>query len=85
KVVTDDYPYFLTTEWAEPYRAERIAELIAARQVHSVDSFRQIQGDVRSGMIRDLLPAMLAVPQTDNAARQAQALLAPWDGTAAAD
>jgi penicillin amidase len=85
KVVTDDYPYFLTTEWAEPYRAERIAELIAARQVHSVESFRQIQGDVRSGMIRDLLPAMLAVPQTDNAARQALALLAPWDGTAAAD
>ncbi len=85
KVVTDDYPYFLTTEWAEPYRAERIAELIAARQVHSVDSFRQIQGDIRSGMIRDLLPAMLAVPQADAAARQAQGLLAPWDGTAAAD
>jgi len=85
KVVTDDYPYFLTTEWAEPYRAERIAELIAARQVHSVESFRQIQGDIRSGMIRDLLPAMLAVPQADPAARQAQALLAPWDGTAAPD
>ena len=32
KLVPDSYPYFLTSEWAEPYRVERITALLAAQK-----------------------------------------------------
>src|SRR3546814_13851509 len=62
KIVPDSYPYFLTTEWADPYRARRIDQLLKERDVHSVESFKQSQGDVLSLMAADLLPLMLSSP-----------------------
>src|SRR3546814_18829403 len=62
KIVPDSYPYFLTTEWADLYRARRIEQLLKERDVHSVESFKQIQGEVMSLMAADLLPLMLAAP-----------------------
>ena len=80
KIVEDDYPYFLTFEWESPYRARRIRELLAARQKHSVESFKALQSDVVSVMARDFLPLLLApVPRSEAAAR-AREMLASWDG-----
>ena len=31
KVVPDAYPYFLATDWAPPYRATRIVQMIEAK------------------------------------------------------
>src|SRR5207253_2110636 len=41
-------PYFLTHEWAAPYRARRILELLQAKQKLTADDFRAIQGDTYS-------------------------------------
>ncbi|MEK9968990.1 MAG: penicillin acylase family protein [Ferrovibrio sp.] len=87
KIVPDTYPYFLTSEWAEPYRARRIEQLLKERNVHSVESFKQIQGDVLSPMVTDILPLMISVPPK-KLPRNAElpgshALLAAWDGTMA--
>ncbi|HEX6959831.1 MAG TPA: penicillin acylase family protein [Ferrovibrio sp.] len=88
KIVPDSYPYFLTSEWAEPYRAQRIEQLLRERPVHSVESFKQIQGDLTSLMVADLLPLMLAAPPKAQPANPelptALALLGRWDGTMAA-
>lgn len=48
RVVGTSYPYFLTHEWAAPYRARRIYELLQAKQKLTADDFRAIQGDTYS-------------------------------------
>jgi penicillin amidase len=48
RVVGTDYPYFLTHEWAAPYRARRILELLEAKPKLTADDFRAIQGDTFS-------------------------------------
>ncbi len=59
KIVPDDYPHHLTSEWALPYRADRIRTLIEAVARHDADSFARIQMDVRSTVADDLLPLFL--------------------------
>lgn len=48
RIVGTDYPYFLTHEWAAPYRARRILELLEAKPRLTIDDFRAIQGDTFS-------------------------------------
>jgi penicillin amidase len=68
-----------------PYRARRIAELLAARDRHTVASFAAIQRDTVSIAARELAPrlvdAVMSRPGTDDAI----ARLRPWDGDLAAD
>ncbi len=85
KVVPDDYAPFLTAEWAAPFRARRIESLLDASNRHDVASFGAIQADVRSLAAVRLLPLLTDTRPSDDAARQAIALLAAWDGTMRAD
>nr|WP_102055864.1 MULTISPECIES: penicillin acylase family protein [unclassified Pseudoalteromonas] len=59
KHVSEDYPYFISMDWAPSYRAERIASLIEGelKRGHklSIDTFRSIQGDVLDLGAIDLL------------------------------
>jgi len=48
RVVGDSYSYFLSHNWAMPYRARRIYDLLSAQPKLSADDFRRIQGDVYS-------------------------------------
>jgi penicillin amidase len=48
RVVGGTYPYFLSHNWAQPYRARRIYDLLSAKPKLSTDDFRRIQGDVYS-------------------------------------
>lgn len=84
KLVPDSYPHFLTSEWAEPYRAERITALLGAQGRHSLGSFREIQADQHSSMANDFLPFLLGVPVDGAEAQALQDRLAVWDGVMAA-
>ncbi|WP_354682219.1 penicillin acylase family protein [Cupriavidus necator] len=86
RIVGPDYPYFITSEWAVPYRFERIHALLAATPKHTLDSFAAIQKDVVSLAVRDALPLLLAAPVSRDGARpeRERALLEAlrkWDGT----
>jgi penicillin amidase len=48
RIVGTDYPYFLTHQWAQPYRARRIFDLLNKTPKLSAADFRRIQGDVYS-------------------------------------
>lgn len=89
KVVPDDYVPFLTAEWAAPYRARRIESLLDATPKHDVASFAAIQGDIRSLAAVELLPLLADTRPPDgprhDAARDALAALAAWDGTMRGD
>lgn len=89
RIAGPDYPYFLSRQWGDHYRAARIEELLGNGGKQSADSTGAIQGDHVSLMARDLLRFMLAVPadhlpKTATAA-PALALLRSWDGTMARD
>ncbi len=84
KIVPDSYPHFITSEWAEPYRAQRIEQLLRERKVHSVESFKQIQGDTVSLMAAEILPLMLSAPLKSRPLNadlaSLHSLLSGWDG-----
>ncbi len=84
KIVPDSYPYFLTSDWAEPYRVNRITALLAAQEKHSLGSFRDVQADQLSGMVGDFLPLLLSVQTEGAEAQTLQTQLAAWDGVMAA-
>ena len=48
RIVGNDYPYFLTHSWAQPYRARRILDLLNKKPKLTTDDVRKIQGDVYS-------------------------------------
>jgi penicillin amidase len=89
RIAGRSYPYFLTHEWAAPYRARRITELLTAKPKLKPEDFQAIQADTYS------IPAMAfarAVIESDKEATDNQAaapdekwqqsvkLLGEWDG-----
>ncbi|HHW86632.1 MAG TPA: penicillin acylase family protein [Chloroflexi bacterium] len=84
RVVDATYPYLLSTDWAPPYRAERIVELIeqmsSGGEQITVDDVAAIQADQVSTQVRALLPFLLSVPARDERQRQAIAQLQGFDG-----
>ncbi|HET7866068.1 MAG TPA: penicillin acylase family protein, partial [Burkholderiaceae bacterium] len=51
-----DYPYFLTSEWAAPYRQQRIEQMLQASGKRSLADMARMQADVHSLEARQLLP-----------------------------
>lgn len=92
KIVDGNYPYYITRDWAHPYRGNRIRHLLHdgarhehAAEKHDLESFKTVQTDVTSDMARELAPLIArAIPQDSPAADIAAALL-DWKGDMAAD
>ncbi len=85
RVTPDGYPHYLTSEWAPPWRRDRIAELLAARPQHDLESLRAIQADQVSLEARVLLPYLRNARSAHPLAAAAQARLAAFDGTMRVD
>ncbi|HVL75338.1 MAG TPA: penicillin acylase family protein [Noviherbaspirillum sp.] len=81
KIVADDYPHFLTSEWTLPYRAQRIDQLLDARDRHSLDSFAAIQKDHLSLAAAELLPLVRNTTVRSERGRAALKLLQGWNGS----
>jgi penicillin G amidase len=75
-----DYPYLLGLEWPEPYRAQRITELLREKSTFTANDFARMQADTYSLHARALLPLLLQHAQPSAAAdRQAAAMLRGWN------
>ena len=85
RVTPDSYPYFLTHDWAPPYRAERITELLTAKTGLTPEDYERIQADQQSAQAAKLLPFMRSVQPETPEEGQALELLKAWDGTVSAD
>jgi len=85
RIVPPDFKPFMTTDWMPPYRANRIAALLAAQDKHDVASMRRIQADVESGLAKAMLPVFLAAKPETEAGIRALGLAKGWDGTMRAD
>lgn len=82
KVVPDRYPYFLGNEanWAPPYRAQRILDLLKNKSGLTVQDMANAQRDSLSLLWEDLKPALLATRPANARAREALDALRAWDG-----
>lgn len=58
RIAPDEYPYQLSFEWAEPYRAERIEELLLSKDKLSLEDMQAIQLDQVSLLFRDFKPIL---------------------------
>ena len=86
RMVSFDYPHYLTDDWTPPYRAQRIEALLDARPKHDVASFAAIQQDLVSLAAARLVPVLLELAEpVDDTGRTALAMLAAWDHTMGRD
>jgi len=79
KIVSDSYPYSITRQWDLPYRAERIEELLAASNKHTVDSFEAMLMDNGSSFAAKFSPLLLSMATDTPETATARARLAGWD------
>lgn len=80
-----DYPFFMTQDWAPPYRMERISELLAATPKHSLASFEAVQADRLSQATLKLLPFLQKTASSHPLATAAQQALQGFDGVMRAE
>ncbi|SMB95594.1 penicillin acylase family protein [Deinococcus hopiensis] len=88
KVVPGSFPFTLANDrnWAEPYRAERITQLLTAQPTGlTVEDVKRVQLDTVSLVWRDLKPLLLATRPDGDPSRQMLQRLKTWDGNERAD
>ncbi len=80
RIVDDDYPHHITSEWMTGYRARRIEQMLRAQDRHSIEDFERMQLDFLS------LPGIETVhrlsrlqPRSQRAVRAIERLKS-WDG-----
>jgi penicillin G amidase len=81
RIAPPDFPVFLGRDWFGNWRAQRIRELLDSSDKHTPTDFARMQVDLHSTFARQVLPALLGVPISDDTGRRAQALLRDWDGS----
>ncbi len=87
RIAAPDHPHFtrIQGDYANPYRAERISELLAATPLHDLRSFARIQNDLRSLPGVQLARLVTELTPSDRLEQTARDLLAAWDGDLTAE
>jgi penicillin amidase len=85
RITEPGYPHFLTSEWALPWRQQRIEAVLRSRPKHTLDEMAALQMDTRSLAVPELLPWLLKAQSAHPLAAAAQAQLAGFDGQMAAE
>ena len=81
RIVPDSYEWYLTDDWAAPYRARRIHTLLDRDTPHTVALSTRIQTDALSLSARDLVPVLLKnLDAGTEMRRDMAARLRAWDG-----
>ncbi|GHF35292.1 penicillin amidase [Deinococcus metalli] len=86
KVMPDSAMLGTARNWAEPYRAERITQLLQAKPTGlSVADVQRVQLDTTSSVWRDFRAALLKTVPDGEASARALDLLRTWDGAETVD
>jgi penicillin G amidase len=80
RIVGDDYPHHITSEWMTGYRAQRIEEMLAERERHSLRDFARMQVDFYSYPGAETVHRLSRLhPQSQRGVRAIERLKS-WDG-----
>jgi penicillin amidase len=94
RITPDDYPYFFSNDWADPYRVERIHRLLDGRTGLTPTDMLHIQTDVHSSFDRFVAQRLAyaldhasatAVRHDTRRLHQAADLLRDWNGEVSAE
>ena len=83
KTVDDDYPYYISSWFALPYRINRIREMLTSKEILTVDDMKAMHGDQKSNQVELYLPKIIeSLENTELSplAQKAFAKLKNWDG-----
>ncbi len=80
RIVGNDYPHYLATDWAPPYRAERINTRLAALTEARVPDMAAIHADRVSLPARAFVRLLERVRPADDRSAAAREILLAWDG-----
>ncbi len=73
------YPDAVGFEWADPYRSNRLHEVLASGRKHSMIDMMQLQTDYLSIPARQLVPLLEALDTEDVRTERARRTLLDWD------
>ncbi|XOV80937.1 MAG: penicillin acylase family protein [Aestuariibacter sp.] len=78
----EDYPYFVSADWAEPYRAQRIAQLIENQnyQLPDLEAIQKISLDTLDTSSQQLLAHLKNVTLPPEISPYIEPLTVEWDG-----
>ncbi len=79
-VVPTTYKYLLSSDWSAPFRAQRITDLLRAKDKLSVADFAAIQGDVYSIPLVQLQKYLAEVTAEGFLQQRAMQHVKTWDG-----
>lgn len=80
RIVGDDFPHHITSDYLDGFRAKRIEQLIEAAEEHDLDGFRRMQTDLHS-IPGDEVARRLAAIESPGGQREVAAIerLKSWD------
>ncbi len=82
KIVGDDYPYHITSTWAQPYRQNRIREVLNSKDIFTIEDMMKLQFDQKNLQAQEFLPIFfeqLEGMELSEMQREALQLLQAWD------
>jgi penicillin amidase len=88
QVAGEDYPYHLSHVWAQPYRYERIAEVLETEELLGTEDMQKLMMDQVNLQAKEFVPQFIEVlenAETSAEAEGALALLADWNYEDAAE
>lgn len=85
RITAPGYPHFISSDWALPYRQQRIEAVLGAKDRHSLDDLAVLMADDLSLAAQPLLPWLARAQSPHPLAAAAQAALEGFDGRMAAD
>src|SRR5215471_652704 len=85
RVVDDSYPYYITHEWLNGYRAQRIRDLLTSKGKLAPSDMATIQSDQYSLPAAEIVPHILKLKGETEFERSALAMLGNWNFVLAPD
>lgn len=85
RIVGDDYPHHITSEWLDGFRAKRIEQLLEEKEKHDVESFEAIQSDNLSLPGLEAARRLSRLHPHGQRERSAIERLRSWDGRLSPD
>ena len=80
RITPDGYPHHISSDWFDGYRARRIEEVLAANTEHDLDTFQELQTDMRSIPGLETAHRLARLRPRDQRERAAIERLRSWDG-----
>lgn len=82
KVTPNNYPYHISNVWAQPYRYERIFEVLDEKDTLTIEDMQNLQMDATNLRAREFVPQFVDIlkeAELDEQSKEALSLLEEWN------